>query len=284
MSLIFPFDPNIARASTIPARLYTDPVFLALEEEKVFGRTWQIVARREAVAESGQFVTAEMGREAIVVLNDRGALRGFHNICLHRAGPVAHGCGKWQTLQCRYHGWTYALDGQLLHAPEMDRTDGFRAEPLSCRDDNSSVTASEVEHPVALLDDGGFKHPVNDFLGRGDVGGQIVRQLGVSGHRGPDCYRDRHQVRDSPSCHCCKSPGLNELTARAFVWFPVVEPGLTNAVAALPRSRVLTMRPTISVMANQRSLGRLMVYSCPLKNFTACEIESRQGICAGERL
>jgi choline monooxygenase len=128
MSLIFPFDPNIARASTIPARLYTDPVFFALEDEKVFGRTWQIVGRRQDVAESGQFVTAEMGREAIVVLNDRGTLRGYHNICLHRAGPVAHGCGKRQTLQCRYHGWTYALDGQLLRAPEMEETEGFRAE------------------------------------------------------------------------------------------------------------------------------------------------------------
>ena len=28
MSLVFPFDPNIERASTIPARVYNDPVFL----------------------------------------------------------------------------------------------------------------------------------------------------------------------------------------------------------------------------------------------------------------
>jgi nitrite reductase/ring-hydroxylating ferredoxin subunit len=48
---------------------------------------------------------------------DHGTLRGFHNICLHRAGPVAHGCGKRQTLQCRYHGWTYDLQGRFVTAP-----------------------------------------------------------------------------------------------------------------------------------------------------------------------
>ena len=130
MSLIFPFDPDIARAATIPSRLYVDPVYLALEEEKVFGRTWQLVGRTDQVAEHGQFFTAEIAREAIVVVRDGDALRGYHNICLHRAGPVAQGCGKRKTLQCRYHGWTYTLDGALLRAPEMEGAVGFRAEEM----------------------------------------------------------------------------------------------------------------------------------------------------------
>jgi choline monooxygenase len=124
--LIFPFDPNIARASTIPARLYNDPVYLELERERIFARTWQLVGRVEQVAESGQYFTAEIGNDAIVILRDGEALRGFYNICLHRAGPVAYGCGKRQTLQCKYHGWTYRLDGALLRAPEMEGVENFR--------------------------------------------------------------------------------------------------------------------------------------------------------------
>ena len=54
MSLVFPFDPNIARASTIPARLYNDPVYLELERERVFAHTWQLVGRVEQVAQTGQ--------------------------------------------------------------------------------------------------------------------------------------------------------------------------------------------------------------------------------------
>jgi choline monooxygenase len=130
MALVFPFDPNIAGASTIPARLYNDPVYLELERERVFAHTWQLVGRTEQVHEHGQFFTAEVGNDSIVVLRDGETLRGFHNVCLHRAGPVASGCGKRKTLQCRYHGWTYGLDGGLLRAPEMQGVERFRPEEM----------------------------------------------------------------------------------------------------------------------------------------------------------
>src|SRR5919112_4288964 len=130
MPLVFPFDPRIERAATIPARLYNDPVYLELERERVFAHTWQLVGRAEQVAEHGQYFTAEVGNDSIVVVRDGDALRGYHNICLHRAGPVAEGCGKRNTLQCRYHGWTYRLDGTLLRAPEMEQSVGFRADEM----------------------------------------------------------------------------------------------------------------------------------------------------------
>jgi len=130
MPLVFPFDPRIERASTIPARLYNDPVYLELERERVFAHTWQLVGRAEQVAEHGQYFTAEVGNDSIVVLRDGDTLRAFHNVCLHRAGPVARGCGKRNTLQCRYHGWTYSLDGTLRRAPEMEGVEGFRPDEM----------------------------------------------------------------------------------------------------------------------------------------------------------
>lgn len=130
MPVHFPFDASIAGASTIPSRLYTDPVYLELERERVFGRTWQLVGRAEQVSESGQFFTADIADEAIVVLRDGDTLRGFHNVCLHRAGPVASGCGKRQTLQCRYHGWTYNLRGELMRAPEMEGVEKFHSDDM----------------------------------------------------------------------------------------------------------------------------------------------------------
>ena len=133
MSLIFPFDPDITRASTIPARLYNDPVYLELERERIFAGTWQLVGRVEQVATHGAFITAEVGNDSIVVVRDGDTLRAFHNVCLHRAGPVAHGCGKRATMQCRYHGWTYRLDGSLLKAPEMEGTCNFHPEEMRLR-------------------------------------------------------------------------------------------------------------------------------------------------------
>src|SRR5687768_8653307 len=130
MALHFPFDPNIAGAATIPARVYTDPVFFALEQERIFARTWQLVGRTEQVRESGQFFTTSILGESIVILRDGEALRGFYNVCLHRAGPVAEGCGKRQTLQCRYHGWTYNLRGELIRAPEMEGVQRFSPDDM----------------------------------------------------------------------------------------------------------------------------------------------------------
>jgi choline monooxygenase len=130
MTLRFPFDANIARASTIPARLYFDPVYFELERDRIFARTWQLAARTEQLQRTGDYVAVEVAGERVVLVRDGEALRGFHNICLHRAGPVAEGCGRRQTLQCRYHGWTYDLTGGLIRAPEMEGVERFSPEDM----------------------------------------------------------------------------------------------------------------------------------------------------------
>jgi len=155
----FPFDPNIARASTIPARLYVDPVYLELERERLFARTWQLVGRLDQVRESGMFFTAEIGNDSIVVLRDGDTLRGFHNVCLHRAGPVAHGCGKRQTLQCKYHGWTYTLAGELLRAPEMEGVERFTPQDMRLR----SVSVA-TWGPLVFANLDGKAPPLGDML------------------------------------------------------------------------------------------------------------------------
>ena len=159
MPLVFPFDPDIRRASTIPARLYNDPVYLELERERVFAHTWQLAARREQLAEPGSFVTATIGNDSVVVVRDGNTLRAFHNVCLHRAGPVAHGCGRRQTLQCKYHGWTYSLDGRLLRAPEMEGVEQFTPEEMRLR-----PVAVTTWGPLVLVNLDGAAPPLDDML------------------------------------------------------------------------------------------------------------------------
>lgn len=119
---IYKFDERLASASTPPSEWYTDPRILAEEKAKVFGRTWQLVGRTEQVAQAGQYFTATVGDEPVVVV--RGAderLRAFSNVCRHRAGPVATGEGQRRGgFKCGYHGWSYALDGRLVGTPEFE--------------------------------------------------------------------------------------------------------------------------------------------------------------------
>src|SRR5262245_52263273 len=108
----FIFEPDLSQASTIPAGWYLDSDILALEERKIFGRTWQLVGHSEQVRLAGDYFTCTAGGEPLVVTRaEGGSLHALSNVCRHRAGPVATGCGHRKSLQCGYHGWTYTLDG-----------------------------------------------------------------------------------------------------------------------------------------------------------------------------
>jgi choline monooxygenase len=120
-------DPDISRAWSIPAWWYTDPEVLALEQERIFRRTWQVVGHVHQAAKAGDYFTCEVAGEPLLIV--RGAdrqLRGFSNVCRHRAGPPAEGCGSRKLFRCGYHGWTYGLDGALISAPEFEGVQDFR--------------------------------------------------------------------------------------------------------------------------------------------------------------
>jgi choline monooxygenase len=125
------FEPTaLSNATTLPSRWYLDPEVLERERERIFHRSWQWVGRSEDVAVPGDFFAAEVGGEPIVVVRGRDSLRGFSNVCRHRAAIVAEGKGNAKLLQCPYHGWTYALDGKLHRAPEMEGTEDFDVESV----------------------------------------------------------------------------------------------------------------------------------------------------------
>jgi choline monooxygenase len=127
-------DPNIARAWTLPSRLYSHPAVCAAEREKIFARTWQVVGHAGQVTLPGDYFTTELIGEPLVFV--RGAdqrLRGFYNVCRHRAGPPAEGCGSRKLFRCGYHGWTYGLDGALLSATEVEGVENFRPEEFALK-------------------------------------------------------------------------------------------------------------------------------------------------------
>jgi choline monooxygenase len=117
---------GVERAWTLESKYYTDPAFLPLERDRIFHATWQCIGWAEQAAAPGQYFTFDLAGEPLLIV--RGAdlqLRGFYNVCRHRAGPPAEGCGERKVFRCGYHGWTYALDGRLLNAPEMDGAADF---------------------------------------------------------------------------------------------------------------------------------------------------------------
>lgn len=137
-----PFDGSLplAQASTIPSDWYRDPDVYRREQERVFGSSWVYVGRAEQVARPGDFLTANIAGEPILVVRDEeGGLRALANVCRHRAAPVClESAGQAKRLRCPYHGWTYDLAGQLRGAPEFDGVADF------CRE-NVRLPAYQIE-------------------------------------------------------------------------------------------------------------------------------------------
>jgi choline monooxygenase len=125
----FDFDESLARAATLPANLYSDAAVFEQEKRKIFNQTWQLVGRFEQLPEVGSFFTFDVAGEPVVIVRGKDEIiRGFFNVCRHRAGPVAQGAGCRSSLQCAYHGWTYGLDGQLLATPAFEGVERFSKE------------------------------------------------------------------------------------------------------------------------------------------------------------
>jgi len=122
----FHIDPDVSRAWTLPANFYFDPEIAAQENEKIFRSTWQVAAHRSQLANPGDYVTTEIaGEPLLLACGADGQIRAFYNVCRHRAGPPATGCGSRKLFRCGYHGWTYSLDGKLITAPEFEGVQDF---------------------------------------------------------------------------------------------------------------------------------------------------------------
>jgi choline monooxygenase len=121
-----PVDPEIARAWTLPASVYFDPAAHEAERERIFSRTWQVIGHVDQVQNAGDYFTTELNGEPLLIVRGvDGRLRGFYNVCRHRAGPPAEGCGSRKVFRCAYHGWTYDLDGSLICATEIEGVENF---------------------------------------------------------------------------------------------------------------------------------------------------------------
>ena len=117
---------DLARASTLPARWYTDAAFLELEKHCIFARTWQPVGYLAQVANAGDYFACEVLGEPILVARAKdGVLRAFSNVCRHRASVIVEGHGSANVLRCPYHAWTYELNGKLLGTPEFEGVENW---------------------------------------------------------------------------------------------------------------------------------------------------------------
>ena len=156
---------HIANGTTdVGSAVWREPVANYRSKERLLAEIGRILRRSPtpfcpsaALPEPGSYVAREAaGTPIVVVRGVDGKVRAFRNACRHRGMQVASGSGCTRAFICRYHGWTYNLEGRLRHIPHENGFPGFdkEAHPLV------AVTASErfglvfvTQDELALGDD-----------------------------------------------------------------------------------------------------------------------------------
>ena len=111
----------------LPSNWYTSPEMYELERRAIFSRKWLLITHKLRLLNTGDFLRYSVAGFDFVLIKDRsGAINAFHNVCRHRAYPVVEkNEGSAKILACRYHGWSYGLNGKLAKAPGYQSLPGF---------------------------------------------------------------------------------------------------------------------------------------------------------------
>lgn len=140
---------------SLPGWIYTDPEFFALELDRVFRPSWQIVCHVNELPGPGDYRTIDYcGESVIVIRGEDGAVRAFTNVCRHRAMRLVEGpSGCAKKLVCPYHAWVYETDGRLTGVPMKGDYPALKLE-----ENGLAPVAVEVWHGFVFvrLEDRGF--------------------------------------------------------------------------------------------------------------------------------
>ena len=156
--------PKLPDTHYLDNRIFTDESIFQEEQDNIFAKVWQFACHESEVEKPGDFRCVNIaGKSVLLVRGHDGVVRGFHNVCRHRAAEVVReDSGNARIFTCFYHHWTYGLQGELRG---ISKPAGYEAAQL----DKSALGLIPVRCEILAglifvnLDDDA--EPLRDFLG-----------------------------------------------------------------------------------------------------------------------
>ncbi|MBN8481327.1 MAG: aromatic ring-hydroxylating dioxygenase subunit alpha [Xanthomonadales bacterium] len=115
---------------TLGREYFTSPDLFAAERKRIFQASWLLVGHVSQLDVAGRYFVFDLDADSVIVLrDDAGGIRAFHNHCRHRGSRLCQAAAGelGASIRCPYHAWNYALDGSLRSAPAMADVAGFDA-------------------------------------------------------------------------------------------------------------------------------------------------------------
>jgi choline monooxygenase len=128
----FDVNSNIAKAKTIAADFYLNPIYFEASKENIFAHSWQWIGDSDQVKEPGwvtpvNLLDQYMSEPLLLSRDKQGALHCLSNVCTHRGNLLVEKPCKLNDLRCKYHGRRFHLDGKFLSMPEFKEVENFPA-------------------------------------------------------------------------------------------------------------------------------------------------------------
>lgn len=115
------FPPEEVREDWVPKEDYTSVEFAELERKYLWPRIWQVACREEDLPKTGSFVTYEILDESVIVTRTaEGEIKAYNNACLHRGRRLTEGEGKTPKFVCKFHGWSWNLQGENIRVVDVE--------------------------------------------------------------------------------------------------------------------------------------------------------------------
>ena len=101
--------------------MYKDPAVFELEVRHILLKSWLYAGHQSEIPVRGDYFLFEVAGESVIVVRDgSGGVNALMNVCRHRGSRICDAArGHESRLTCRYHGWTYGLDGSLKAAARV---------------------------------------------------------------------------------------------------------------------------------------------------------------------
>jgi len=115
---------DVSAAISLPAECYTSDEWFEFERRAIFDREWVAVGHHALIPRVGDYFSIEiLGEPLLVVRGADSEIRVLSAVCRHRGHVLGEAVGNATNgFTCPFHGWSYALDGTLTGAPEMNGT------------------------------------------------------------------------------------------------------------------------------------------------------------------
>ncbi len=158
-SVLLPFGPS----RLLPQGAYTSPEVLEWEKQHFFEGSWVCAGTAEGLAKPGDQKAVRVGRDGVLLVRgDDNVIRGFFNVCRHRAHELLQvgECSQSRSIRCPYHGWNYDLDGSLKASVAKSHTPGF--DPSG---EGLVPARVEVWHGWIFVNASGDAPPLKDWVG-----------------------------------------------------------------------------------------------------------------------